>query len=173
VSVVACEVPTFSVLERGLVERAFFRDAYRAPSSRPESGVVEIFFAIFGHHLKWMKVVLVLRNRLVSCFGLAVPTTAEIMRPQVKASYEIGEKIGPWPIFHLTEAELVAGRDNKHLDFRLSVLKEVGGRNSSVVVSTICTTHNWFGKAYLVLVMPFHKWGVRRLMSQAVARGRL
>ncbi len=172
-SVVACEVPSLSVLGRSLVERAFFQDAYRAPSSRPDAGVVEIFFAVFGHHPAWMKVALVLRNGLVSCFGLDVPTMAEIMRSQVKANYQVGEKIGPWPIFHLTDTELVAGRNNKHLDFRLSVLKEAGGRDSSVVVSTICTTHNSFGKAYLVLVIPFHKWGVRRLIAQAVAQGRL
>jgi Protein of unknown function (DUF2867) len=171
--IAACEVPALSVLDRRLIDAAFFHDSYRAPLSRPRAGVVEVFFAIFGHHPKWLKVVLVLRNRLASCFGLEVPTTAEIMRTQVKASYSVGEKIGPWPIFHLTDTELVAGRDNWHLDFRLSVLKEDSGGSSSAVVSTVCTTHNSFGKAYLVVVAPFHKWGVRRLMSRALAQGRL
>jgi len=172
-SIVACEVPTLSVLDRRLIESAFFRDAYRAPLSRPRTGVVEIFFAIFGHHPKWMKAVLVLRNWLASCFGLEVSSTAEIMSPQMKASYSAGEKIGPWPIFHLSEIELIAGRNNKHLDFRLSVLKEAIGASSTAVVSTICTTHNAFGKVYLILVIPFHKWGVQRLMTRALARGRL
>jgi Protein of unknown function (DUF2867) len=171
--IVACEVPALSVLDRRLVEAAFFHDSYRAPLSRARAGVVEVFFAIFGHHPKWMKLVLVLRNRLASCFGLEVPTTAEIMRPQVKASYRVGDKIGPWPIFHLTDTELVAGRNNKHLDFRLSVLKEGGGASSSAVVSTVCTTHNAFGKAYLVVVIPFHKWAVQRLMARAMTEGRL
>jgi bifunctional pyridoxal-dependent enzyme with beta-cystathionase and maltose regulon repressor activities len=61
-----------------------------------------------------------------------------------------GEKIGPWPIVHLSENELVAGRNNKHLDFRLSVLKETSGAIPTAVVSTICTPHNAFGKVYLV-----------------------
>jgi hypothetical protein len=172
-SVVACEVPSLSVLDRRLIEGAFFHDSYRAPLSRARAGVVEVFFAIFGHHPKWMKAVLVFRNWLASRFGLEAPTTAEIMRPQVKASYSVGEKIGPWPIFHLTETELIAGRNNKHLDFRLSVLKETSGESSSTVVSTVCTTHNTFGKLYLVLIIPFHKWGVQRLMSRALAQGRL
>jgi hypothetical protein len=171
--IVACEVPTLSVLDRSLIEGAFFHDAYRAPLTRPRAGVVEIYFAIFGHHPKWMKAVLVLRNWLVSCCGLEVSTKAEIMRPQMKARYEVGEKIGPWPIFHLSEIELIAGRNNQHLDFRLSVLKEAAGVGSTAVVSTICTTHNTFGRIYLVFVIPFHKWGVRRLMSQALAQGRL
>jgi hypothetical protein len=172
-SVVACEVPSLSVLDRNLIESAFFHDSYRAPLSRAPAGVVDVFFAIFGHHPKWLKAALVFRNWLASRVGLEAPTTAEIMRPQFKASYSVGEKIGPWPIFHITETELIAGRDNKHLDFRLSILKELSGTGSSAVVSTVCTTHNTFGKLYLLLVIPFHKWGVQRLMSRALAQGRL
>jgi hypothetical protein len=172
-SVVACEIPSLSVLDRKLIECAFFHDSYRAPLSRASASVVEIFLAVFGHHPKWMKAVLVVRNGLARRFGLEAPTAAEILRPRVKASYGVGEKIGPWPIFHMTETELVAGRNNKHLDFRLSVLKESGSDGSSAVVSTVCTTHNTFGRLYLLLVIPFHRWGVRRLMSRALAQGRL
>jgi Protein of unknown function (DUF2867) len=172
-SIIECEVPALSMLDRRLIEGAFFHDAYRAPLSRPRAGVVEVFFAIFAHHPAWMKTVLVLRNWLASCFGLEVSTTAEIMRPQMKTRYNVGEKIGAWPIFYLSEIEVIAGRNNKHLDFRLSVLKEASGVSSTAVVSTICTTHDVFGKVYLVLVIPFHKWGVQRLMSQALAQGRL
>jgi hypothetical protein len=85
----------------------------------------------------------------------------------------VGDKIGVWPIFALTETELVAGRDNKHLDFRVSVLKETDGGTASVVVSTLCTVHNAFGKLYLFVIIPFHKWGVRRLMRRAIMAGRL
>lgn len=113
------------------------------------------------------------RNWLASRFGLEAPTTAEIMQPQVKASHSVGEKIGPWPIFHITETELIAGRNNKHLGFRLSVLQEASGKGPSAVVSIVCTTHNTFGKVYLLLVIPFHKWGVQRLISRALAQGRL
>jgi Protein of unknown function (DUF2867) len=171
--VVACEVPTLSVLDRRLIEDAFFHDAYRAPLSHARASPVDVFLAVFGHHPRWMKVTLVLRNWLASCLGLEVSTTAEIMRPKIKARYKVGEKIGPWPIFHLSETELVAGRDNKHLDFRLSVLKEASGGSFSAVVSTVCTTHNAFGKVYLHLIIPFHKWGVQRLMSRALTQGRL
>jgi len=171
--IVACAVPSLSVLDRRQIDAAYFHDSYRAPLSRGRASVVEVFFGVFGHHPKWMKIALVVRNRLASCCGLEVPTTAEIMRPQVRASYSVGEKIGPWPIFHLSETELVAGRDNKHLDFRLSVLKETIGEDSSAVVSTLCTTHNVFGKLYLALVIPFHRWGVKQLMSRAIAEGRL
>ena len=53
--------------------------------------------------------------------------------------------IGPWPSFAMSDAELVGGRDDKHLDFRLSLLKQVHGDPASVAVSTVCVVHNNFG----------------------------
>jgi uncharacterized protein DUF2867 len=104
---------------------------------------------------------------------LEVSTVAEIMKPSVRSEYRVGEKIGPWPIFFIGDNEVIAGRDNKHMDFRLSVLKTMDGDATSVVVSTICTVHNVFGKIYLFFVVPFHRNGVRSLMSNAVVAKRL
>ena len=168
-----CEIPSLSVLDRRLVEAAFFRDSYRTPLTHAQASVVEIFFGVFGHHPLWMKSILIARNRIASLCGLDAATSAEIMKPEMKNSYKVGDKIGPWPIFALTQSELVAGRDNKHLDFRLSILKEANDEAVSAVISTVCTTHNAFGRLYLFFIIPFHKWGVRRLMSRAVAAGRL
>ena len=172
-AVVKCDIPQLSVLDRRLIEAAHFRDAYRAPLCHTRASVVDIFFSIFAHHPVWMKMLLIVRNRLASFCGLDAPTASEIIHVENKGSYGVGDKIGAWPIFSLTETELVAGRDNKHLDFRLSVLKTLGHDGASVVVSTVCTVHNTFGKLYLFFVVPFHKWGVQRLISNAVASGRL
>lgn len=171
--VIECEVPPSSALSRDLIENAHFHDSYSAPLARPELGVVDIFFALFGHTPLWMKLLLIARNAAAGVFGLEVPTVAEIMKPAARSEYRAGEKIGPWPIFFIGVNELVAGRDNKHLDFRLSVLKAVDGDASNVVISTICTVHNVFGKIYLFFIVPFHRLGVRSLMSNAVAAKRL
>ena len=61
-------------------------------------------------------------------------------------------------------------RDNKHMDFRLSIMK-VHDDSPSVVVSTLCMVHNKFGQYYLSLITPFHKFGLRRLMASALAAG--
>ena len=118
-TVVEFEIPSTSVLDRGAIEAAYFRDAYRAPLSRPQASVVDTFFAVFGHRPIWMKTLLLVRNAIASLCGLAVPTASEVLNLEIKSSYRVGDKIGAWPIFHLSETELVAGRDNKHLDFRL------------------------------------------------------
>ena len=168
-----CDVPHLSVLDRRLVDAAFFRDSYRTPLTQAQASVIEIFFSVFGHHPLWMKGILIARNRIASWCGLDAPTASEIMKPEMKLGYKVGDKVGPWPIFFLSESELVAGRDNKHLDFRLSVLKELNDEAMSAVISTVCNTHNRFGRVYLIFIIPFHKWGVRRLISRAQMAGRL
>ena len=95
------------------------------------------------------------------------------MKPQVRDSYRVGDKIGPWPVFFVGEGELIAGRDNGHMDFCLSVLKVRKGDAADVVVSTVCAVHNVFGRIYLFLIVPFHRAGVQRLLARAVQAGRL
>lgn len=120
-----------------------------------------------------MKAALAVRNQMASWCGLDAPAASEILHLEARSSYAVGGKIGVWPLFHLTDAELIAGRNNRHLDFRLSVLRQGDGRAASVTVCTVCVVHNLAGKIYLFFVVPFHKWGVRRILSNAVCSGRL
>jgi hypothetical protein len=171
--VVECDIPAGSALSRDAVRNAYFHDSWRAPLTREGLGIVEIFFALFGHTPLWMKLLLIVRNAAARLCGLEAPNVGEIMKPAVRSEYRVGEKIGPWPIFFIADNEIVAGRNNKHLDFRVSVLKANDGNAASVVVSTICTVHNVFGRIYLFFIVPFHRSGVRSLMSNAVAAKRL
>jgi hypothetical protein len=172
-TVVECDVPRHSALGKDLIERADFRDAYRAPLNRSDLGVVEIFFAIFSRRPRWMNLLLIARNKAAALAGLEVPSTSEIMNMEKRDRYFVGEKIGPWPIFFLGSDELVAGRDNKHMDFRLSIMKLHDGIRPSVVVSTLCMVHNKFGQYCLSSIIPIHKFGLRRLLASALAARRL
>ena len=171
--VAECDVPAQSALDRRLLDTAYFRDSYCAAMSGKNDGVIEVFHAIFAHHPKWIQMALIIRNRIASLVGLEAPSASEIMDSALKSSYAVGGKIGSWPIFALTESEVLAGRNNKHLDFRLSVLRLTEGSSASVVVSTVCVVHNVFGKVFLFFVIPFHKWGVRYLIARAARAGRL
>ena len=172
-SVVACEVPTASALGPDWIERADFRDAYRAPLSRPELGVTDIFHAIFAHRPAWMNALLITRNKAAAMAGLEVPASADILRAELRDHYAVGEQIGPWPIFALGPDELIAGRDNAHMDFRLSIMKVLDRDGPGVIVSTVCVVANPFGRRYLSSIIPFHKFGVRKLITNAVAARRL
>src|SRR3954451_21192159 len=115
-NVIECDVPTSSALSRDLIRSAWFHDSYRVPLARPGLSIVNIFFALFGHTPFWMKALLIARNAIARRFGLEAPTAAEILRPAVCARYRVADKIGPWPIYSIGNDEIVAGRNNKHLD---------------------------------------------------------
>src|ERR1700674_5434001 len=108
-NVVECDVPSGSMLSRELIERAYFRDSYRVPLSRKELGIVDIFFGIFAHHPLWMKLLLIVRNWGASLAGLDAPSASEILHLEIKDRYVVGEKIGVWPIFSLSQDEVVTG----------------------------------------------------------------
>ncbi|MFZ6766510.1 DUF2867 domain-containing protein [Undibacterium sp. Di26W] len=168
-----CGHPQQSVLMPDVVHAAYYRDSYRTELCRCELSVIDAFHGIFMHRPTWMKLVILSRNYLASMFGVAVADRAEIMHPSMRSDYKVGEKIGAWPIFFLSSDELVAGRDNSHLDFRLSIVRVEEEQTVAIVVSTVCLTHNWFGRVYIQLIRPFHRWGLKYLIRQAILAGRL
>ena len=170
-SVIETEPPAISLLGGDRIETATFRDSYRAPLSIPDRDIIALFAAVFGHKPMGVKLGLVARNLVARLFGLDVPTIAQVMDGNIQGPYAVGDLIGPWPICALNSDEMVAGRDNSHMDFRLSVLRSSDG--TSVQVTTICHAHNAAGRLYMRVIEPFHRAGVRLLMSNAVAAGRL
>ena len=171
--VTRCDLPTSTAIESEMVQRAFFTDSYRVPLRRADASVVDIFIAIFGHHPVWLKSVLLVRHRVGALFGLRAARASQILGPAKAESYRVGQDIGRWPIHFLGESELVAGTNDKHLDFRVSVLRHGSGEAAFATISTVCRTHNGFGNAYLRLIAPFHSWGVQYLLSRASQAGRL
>jgi len=170
--VTACPLPQVSELQAQRPGAADYADAYSVACKR-SIGIVEIFFAIFGHHPWWMKGALLARNVLASLVGLQTARAADILHPKTGSAFGVGDTIGPWPIFHRSESELVVGRDNRHLDFRVSLLRLPLNGPGQVTVSTVCKTHNAFGRIYLHTVVPFHRFGVPHLLAAAARGGRL
>ena len=64
---------------------------------------------------------------------------------------------------------LVAGFNDKHLDFRLVVDVATSGVTQQVTATTLVLTHNWLGRTYLAVIMPFHRLIVRALLRQVAA----
>jgi hypothetical protein len=84
----------------------------------------------------WARGLLGLRNRLMRPFGLKTGSDGAPLFPTCVD----------------TEDELVIGTDDRHLDFRIAVLRQDG----RIYMSTWVHPHNRWGRAYLALVMPFH-----------------
>ena len=80
------------------------------------------------------------------------------------------ETIGLFPILTESPERLVAGFNDKHLDFRLVVDVAARGTDSAsgqqVTATTLVKTHNLFGRIYLATILPFHRLIVPTLLRK-------
>ena len=72
-----------------------------------------------------------------------------------------------FPVQYETTEEIIVGTDDRHLDFRITVLRE----NDMIHMGTWVRPKNVFGKIYLTVVMPFHILIVRDAMRRIATTG--
>jgi hypothetical protein len=115
-----------------------------------------------GRSPQWIQTLLSLRNMLVRPFGLKTSGQSETA-PR--------DMIGIFPIVSETPDRLVAGFNDKHLDFRLVVDVATPGDLRQVTATTLVLTHNRLGRIYLAIILPFHRLIVPAMLRQVAATG--
>lgn len=109
---------------------------------------------------KWIDNLFKLRNKTVSLFGLKTPNKIDSAGYPNNINFEIGERVGLFKVFDRTNYEIILGEDDKHLNFRVSLLlseQKNNKSNKNITVTTIVMYNNWFGRLYFFPVKPFHK----------------
>jgi Protein of unknown function (DUF2867) len=162
------EVPTDSMLS-ATVSTADFYDAYSAPLQNGALSPAEIFLQASRATPKWVSRLMAIRNRIVRQIGLKdVGNMNAAAADKTASAYRVGDRLGIFSIFAMTEDELLLGIDDKHLDVRVSVFKD--GRSApSYVVSTVVHVHNLLGHLYMVPVGRIHPLVVRAMMRRGLA----
>jgi Protein of unknown function (DUF2867) len=115
---------------------------------------------MLGYRPRWIKALMALRNYLVTPFGLKTPA------PQRQAA---ANTVGIFPVLSESPGRLVAGLNDKHLDFRVVVDVASAGPGQQVTATTLVLTHNLLGKVYLAIILPFHRLIVRAMLRQVMA----
>lgn len=123
---------------------------------------------IFTQQPHWVGRLMGLRDFLVARWGLK--TAARLQDPAANGGHS---RVGIFRIYETRPHEIVLGEDDKHLDFRLSVLHEVlpGAGAGQVVLSTVVHCHNRLGRLYIVLIAPFHRAVVQATLRSAARSG--
>ncbi len=104
---------------------------------------------------EWARFLLSIRRLITTPFGLS------------NDGPPADDKIGPFPVEWETDRELIAGFDDRHLDFRISVLSQ----DRHVYLATWVHTHNLGGRLYLRAIMPFHILIARNALKRVRAQG--
>ncbi|WP_426060209.1 DUF2867 domain-containing protein [Hymenobacter sp. B1770] len=122
----------------------------------------------FLHAPAWVLWLMRLRNALVKKLGLATtlpPGMQPLHRPLVVIDF-----VGPFRTFAASSAEVLLGLDDRHLNFRVSVLVAQEPDATRVFMSTAVQYHNLAGRLYFAVVRPFHSAVVPAMLRAGRAR---
>jgi hypothetical protein len=144
---------------KSVLPKADFIDAFELVVATKVSG------ADFTRHILttvplWVDKLLELRNAIMKPFGLKA-SPHDVLNGI--------EKFGMFPVISRDQTRTVLGFDDKHLDFRiiLDVVPQ-SASETKLTLSTAVRTHNILGRAYLAIVMPFHKIIVPTMLRSAL-----
>jgi hypothetical protein len=143
-----------------LLAGAQFSDAYSIAIEDTALDARHAAEKMLGRAPRWVDALLTLRHLMVAPFGLKTSAPNETGTADI---------IGLFPVLSQTPDRLVAGFDDKHLDFRVVVDVATADRGQRVTATTLVLTHNLLGRVYLAVIMPFHRLVVRSMLRQVAA----
>jgi hypothetical protein len=140
-----------------LLSGAQFADAFSIEISDRDLDARRAAERMMARQPRWAEVLVSLRNLLVAPLGLKTSGAS----PGVPR-----DMIGIFPVVSETPDRLIAGFNDSHLDFRVVVDVTAPGSDRQVTLTTLVKTHNWLGRTYLAIIMPFHRLIVPALLRQ-------
>ena len=152
------KVQEFSaVLPHAALDGADWADGWKVLVSKPFVDARQAAGAVVAAFPKWTYPLLALRQVAVLPLGLK----------GAGASHGTSDMIGIFPVAREWPGRLVAGFDDKHLDFRIVVETEsLCDQYTAVRMMTLVKRHNLLGRVYLAAVMPFHKLILATILSR-------
>lgn len=97
----------------------------------------------------WADFLLFVRDKVVAVFGLKTDKKDE---HHIALRYEVGDKAVMFTVIARNEKEIVMAEDDKHLNFRTSMMLD----GNTIYSITTVRYNNFFGRFYFFFVKPFH-----------------
>ena len=153
-------IPQSSVISEDF-GRIDFLDSFMVRTSLP--GDVDKFTTEVFRTPRWVDFLMNLRNKIVGVLGFA---SAEDKVGEEAAYYPVGSKAVYFTVIARNENEIVISEEDKHLNFRASVLLERENGISKIYVTTLVHYNNGWGRVYFFFIKPFHKLIIRSLLKK-------
>ena len=142
-------------------------DAYAVRLPRGEHHIDALADRMLGHPGVLFRTAMRLRDTAVSGFGLK--TSKQVRERLCRDS---ADHIDFFPVLSRSPSEIVLGEDDRHLDFRLSLLmRSIQGGRSELIATTVVSCHGALGRAYLGTIMIGHVIVVRSALAKAAVIG--
>ncbi|HZK03765.1 MAG TPA: DUF2867 domain-containing protein [Bacteroidaceae bacterium] len=137
-------------------------DTYKIQISSNDYSVDKITTDIFKPP-KWVDNLMKLRNIIVKVFRLKTGGKNDNL---IEPHYSVGNKVGYFTVLDRNKNEIIMAENDKHLNFRTSVMVEKDAACSTIYLSTIVQFNNFFGRLYFLPVKPFHRIIIKLLLKQ-------
>jgi len=143
---------------RHLLHDADFADAFAFVVDDPTLDAITAAERAIANPPSWVSSLMALRDLIVTPLGL---------RTRFDPALTQTVRVGAFPVLSKSPERVVLGFDDKHLDFRVAIdVAAVDEQRRRATVTTLVRTHNWLGRTYLTLIMPFHQRVVPDMMMQ-------
>ncbi len=153
-------IPQHSIITDGF-GRIHYCDSYCFDKNTHDS-IDKITSTVFKSP-RWVDVLLSIRNLMVKVFGLK---TGRGKKTNDSFKYSVGSRVDLFMVISRNDNEIVMGETDKHLDFRVSVMRQKQYNSTHIFVTTIVRYKNIWGRLYFMPVKPFHKLIVRAMMKR-------
>ncbi|AIO30689.1 hypothetical protein DM39_6724 [Burkholderia cenocepacia] len=157
-------LPANSRLSRSY-DRADFADAFSvALPATACNDAASLARHVFAGQPGW--IALLQRVRDLAVWPLGLKGTVELKAAK-------GDRISIFRVFERHDDEIILGEDDRHLDFRVSVLVQPAsdGLPRRLTVTTVVFYNRPLGRAYLGVIAPFHRLVVRASLDRAQKLG--
>jgi len=125
-----------------------------------------IFHKLINGLPEWFKILLILRNYFAKFLGLKTGKIDKTNKFSKKLNLKQGQSLGDFLILLKEKHHFITELKDRHLDFRFSIMisKKEGG--TIILFSTIVKLNNFFGRIYFLMIKPFHRLIVPKILKR-------
>jgi hypothetical protein len=137
---------------------AYLLDSYAVdgPSTQGKS-MHELLQCVLTTQPVWIDMLLKLRDAVMRPFGIKTASPVDDMQPT-------GARIAFFSVLEEQANEIILGTDDRHLDFRVSLIRRISPDGEQLILTTVVQVHNLLGRAYIRAINPFHHLVVKRTL---------
>jgi len=161
-----CDFPADSKIAEASIA-ADFQDAYSVVTDRHELDPLQIYLLMVNNTPFWINSLLTIRNKAVRLLGLRdVGRLGAVDNIRQDGKNDLtGVKLDIFTIASFSEKEMILKLNDKHLNILMSILLRRQHDKTEVIVSTAVNYNNMLGSIYMMVIAPFHRRVIMRLMS--------
>ncbi len=164
------KLPEDSLIESGFYKIDYFDNYTCEINYKGELGVENCALSLFGQYTNWIMVLLRIRNFIVKYLGLKYDYEKYMESFNNKTIPYLGKRYGAFKVCGIKNNELLFGENDKHLDFKASVILDKNGDVYKVQLATVVKYNNLLGRVYIYFIKPFHKIIVKYSLRKMIVK---